>query len=91
MTEDQTSLFCFFALCCFVVVVVVFFSLENVLVPWFPDNISCIYYRLNPWLTHLHNLVPTKGQISLQFHCDVPVSLEWFQHQSRKASLINCL
>ena len=36
-----------------VVVVVVFFSQENVIVPWFPDNIYCIYFFLmDPWFTH---------------------------------------
>ena len=45
-----------FFIVCFmfvVVVVVVFFSQENVIVPWFPNNIYCIYFfLLNPWLTH---------------------------------------
>ena len=35
-----------------VVVVVLFFSQENVIVPWFPDNIYCFFFLLNPWLTH---------------------------------------
>ena len=35
-----------------VVVVVLFFSQENVIVPWFPDNIYYIFFLLNPWLTH---------------------------------------
>ena len=34
----------FFVCFMFVVVVVVFFSQENVIVPWFPDNIYCIYF-----------------------------------------------
>ena len=34
----------FFVCFMFVVVVVLFFSLENVIVPWFPDNIYCIFF-----------------------------------------------
>ena len=37
------------------------------------------------------NIVSMKGQISLQFHCDVHVTRTWFHHQSRKANLNNCL
>ena len=29
---------------CFMFVVVVFFSQKNVIVPWFPDNIYCIFF-----------------------------------------------
>ena len=43
---------CFMFVVVVVVVVVVFFSQENVIVPWFPDNIYCIYFFLmDPWFT----------------------------------------
>ena len=45
-----------FFIVCFmfvVVVVVVFFSQENVIVPWFPNNIYCIYFfLLNPCMAY---------------------------------------
>lgn len=34
----------------FVVVAVVLFSQENVIVPWFPDNIY--FFLMDPWLIH---------------------------------------
>ena len=36
----------------------------------------------------LHKLVPTKGQISLQFHCDVHVSLDGFITKAAKLVLL---